>query len=105
SFIPVREATYYFLKACSLAMSNEKGHAGGVFETRISMPMKIVDLAASMALLGGYALGKDIDLKIVGPRRGDVTYEASEHIGETTPYPGLYRREKETKDLPFLNRA
>lgn len=106
SFIPIREATYYFLKACSLAMSNEKGTAGGVFETRISRPMKIIDLASSMALLGGYALGKDIDVKIVGPRRGESgAHEELHAAGDPTPYPGLYRLENKIKDLSFLNRS
>ena len=68
-FMSISEASKLVLQASSM------GKGGDVLVLNMGLPIKIVDLAKEMITLAGLELGKDIEIKFIGPRRGEKLCE------------------------------
>lgn len=68
-FMTIPEAAQLVLEACRLGNDNQ------VFVFDMGTPVKIYDLARKMILLSGHETGQDIEIKIIGLRKGEKLYE------------------------------
>lgn len=82
------EITRYFMtipEACQLVLeAGAMGKGGEIFIFDMGQPVKIIDLAKKMIKLSGLELGKDIDIKITGLRKGEKLYEELLNNSENT---------------------
>ncbi len=69
----------YFMtipEACQLVLeAGTMGNGGEIFIFDMGKPVKIIDLARKMIKLAGFVPDKDIEIKIVGLRKGEKLYE------------------------------
>lgn len=72
-FMLTSEAVELVLQCAALA------HGGEIFVLDMGEPVRIGDLAHHMIRLAGLVPGRDIEVKIVGPRRGEKTIEVLSH--------------------------
>ena len=102
----------YFMtipEACQLVMqAGILGATGKVFALDMGDPVHIVDLAADMARLSGFAPGVDIDIQFTGARPGEKFYE--ELFGELEArkpggHPKVFEAVQEPQDPKVLDGA
>lgn len=87
-FMTIPEAVQLVLQAAVL------GEGGEVFALDMGEPVKITDLAADLIRLSGLEIGKDIEIRYTGIRRGERLYEESFFYGEDvvpTEHPKILR--------------
>ena len=87
-FMTIPEAVQLVLQAAVL------GEDGEVFALDMGEPVKITDLAADLIRLSGLEIGKDIEIRYTGIRRGERLYEESFFYGEDvvpTEHPKILR--------------
>jgi len=83
-----KEITRYFMtipEACQLVLeAGAMGNGGEIFVFDMGDSVKIFDLAKKMIKLSGYNYPDDIDIEIVGLRKGEKLYEELLTSGENT---------------------
>ena len=83
-----KDITRYFMtipEACQLVLeAGTMGHGGEIFVFDMGKSVKIYDLAINMIILSGLRFPEDIDIKIIGLRPGEKTYEELLADGENT---------------------
>ena len=91
-----KEITRYFMtipEACQLVLEAAfMGKEGEIYLFDMGESVKIYDLAKKMIQLSGLTLGKDIDIKITGLRKGEKLYEellASKEGTQETHHPKI----------------
>lgn len=107
TFTPLNSAASLFLKACILGIRPAQ-EAGHIYEIRLSKPLKILDLANYFCLLSGLSPGLNIELRIIGPRRGELMKEAESqpfYTHQETSYQGLYKILTPLYELPLIQRT
>ncbi len=101
------ETTRYFMtipEACSLVLkAGGVGSGGQRYLLDMGEPVKIKDIAEQMIRFNGYEVGKDIELKEIGLRRGERMHErlySETEVPRPSPYPGIMSLE-ETAEKGF----
>lgn len=78
----------YFMtipEACQLVLeAGAMGNGGEIYIFDMGKPVKIIDLARKMIKLAGFIPDKDIEIKIVGLRKGEKLYEELLNDSEKT---------------------
>ncbi len=78
----------YFMtipEACQLVLeAGAMGNGGEIYIFDMGNPVKIIDLASKMIKLAGFIPDKDIEIKIVGLRKGEKLYEELLNDSEKT---------------------
>jgi FlaA1/EpsC-like NDP-sugar epimerase len=69
-FMSIPEAALLVLKAAALT------DAGPLFVLNMGEPVRIMDLAEELVRLSGLVPGRDIEIKVTGPRPGEKLHEA-----------------------------
>lgn len=105
-FIPLPDAVVLFLKACILGLSPSQA-TGHIYEARIGAPTKIIDIATYMCLMKGVTPYKEIEYKVIGPRKGEENFVQSPPSceGHPTPYKGLYNLTTPLPDFSVVQHA
>jgi FlaA1/EpsC-like NDP-sugar epimerase len=76
-FMTCPEAVQLVLQAAAI------GEGGDIFVLDMGEPVRIVDLATDLIELSGLRVGRDIDIKIIGPLPGEKLFEELFVEGET----------------------
>ena len=106
-FMTVREAVELVLEASVLGLAKDR-RDGVIYVLDMGEPVRIIDLARQMILLGGLEPDVDIKIEITGPRPGEKLHEEVLHASETveeTAYPGILQAAPRTADHAILSRA
>jgi FlaA1/EpsC-like NDP-sugar epimerase len=73
------EVTRYFMtipEACQLVLeAGAMGNGGEIYIFDMGKSVKVIDLAKKMVKLSGLELGRDIDIRFTGLRKGEKLYE------------------------------
>ena len=80
-FMTISEAVELVLQASALGRTER---AGKIYVLDMGEPVKIMDLAIQMIRLAGLNPGKDVEIKIIGPRPGEKMFEELLHKEENT---------------------
>ena len=88
-------------EACSLVLqSGGVGKNGACYLLDMGEPLKILDLAKQIIKFSGLEPYKDIDIKIVGARKGERLYEPL-WLEEENPTATEYAKILQLKNLPY----
>ena len=94
----------YFMtipEACSLVLETGGiGENGKSYLLDMGEPIKIYDLAEQIIKFSGLEPGRDIEIKIIGPREGERTFEPL-WLKEENPQKTEYEKLLELKNLEF----
>ena len=94
----------YFMtipEACSLVLETGGiGKNGKSYLLDMGEPIKIYDLAEQIIKFSGLEPGRDIEIKIIGPREGERTFEPL-WLKEENPQKTEYEKLLELKNLEF----
>jgi FlaA1/EpsC-like NDP-sugar epimerase len=101
-FMSVEEAVQLVLQAGALSNGDE------VFTLDMGEPVKIIDLARKIIQLSGHVPGKDVQIRIVGPRPGEKINEEIVNLDEESvpsAHPAIVVSRPPVTDRPAMVRA
>lgn len=100
-FMTIQEAAQLIIQAGSM------GKGGEIFVLDMGKPVRIIDLARDLIRLSGFEPGRDIPIKITGPRQGERLVEVligdDEHPSPTE-HKRIVRIDPPPRDVLGLNR-